>query len=557
MPLDTKANLKLNGYYQYIYGVNINVSELLQRDSELKMAVNLISDKLGIVKKVSSPLQYGVQLVDNKSVLSGYIFIDSAGASHKLGAINNTGATAEVLYEIGTSSNTAKKSDFTVSKILDYATLLNYLFVVNDTDAVATTADLSTWGTVHAVGAPKGKYIEEFNNEPYIAGNATNKQRIYKGKLLNPDVEALAYISGDQVDATTTEITVDSTKYITAGMKIDIYTKYTKTKITNADSLEVASVTSKTTFTITSTNLTLKDSDEIYLEDCYNPSVIRIVWDTQGEDYFDLPPNGESVTGLKKHANRLVIFQNNSMFRWDGAELTPISDTIGCSSDKSIFVLDNKLYWNHKSVLYEYDGSYPVPVSQKIQPILDSMSDYSGIITTGDDAKKRVMFFLGNIACEDLTANNVWAVYYPGQAKWEFKKDINATCAFTDQTGVNSTTMYIGDNDGNIHNFESGNAIAMGYELLTKYECQGRPETVKEYPYIVTKCKKPGGHLYYSLDYNEDYKDLGEITKVTQTFALPIGTRGTCISIKWADKETGKSPEFMGWTILYREVGIE
>lgn len=557
MALDAKAHLKLFGYYQYIYGVNCNVSELLQRDSELLMAINLMSPKLGVLTKIPAPLQYGVQLVDNKSVLSGYVFIDSAGAAHKLGAINNSGGTAQVLYEIGASSNSAKKSDFTAGKILDYATMLNYLFVVNDTDAVATTADLSTWGTVHAVGAPKGKYIEEFNNEPYIAGNATNKQRVYKGHLHNPDVEALAYISGDQASATTTSITVDSTKYITAGMKIDIYQKYTKTKVTNADSLTVASVTSKTTFTISSTNLTLSDSDEIYLEDCYNPAVMRIVWDTFGEDNFDLPPNGETITGIKKHANRLVIFQDNSMFRWDGAELVPVSDTIGCSSEKSIFVLDNKLYWNHKSVIYEYDGSYPVPVSQKIQPVLDSMTDYSEIIGIGDDAKKRVMFYLGDLSCDQITANDVWAVFYPSQTKWEFKKGINATCAFTDKTGVNSTTMYIGDEDGNIFNFESGNASAIGYEMTTKFETQSRPETVKRYAHIVTKCKKPGGHLYYSLDNDPDYKELGEITKITQTFDLPAGTRGTGISIKWADKESGNSPEFMGWAVLYAEEGIE
>lgn len=557
MPLDAKAHLKLTGYFQYIYGVNVNVSELLQRDSELLMAVNLLTDKLGVLKKVPAPLQYGVQLVDNKSVLSGFIFIDSAGAAHKLAAINNTGATAQVLYEVGASSNVAKKSDFTASKVMDFATFLNYLFCVNDTDAVATTTDLSTWGTVNAIGAPKGKYIEEFNNEPYIAGNATNKQRIYRGKLLNPDIEALAYISGDQANATTTTITVDSTKYITAGMKIDIYTKYTKTKVTNADSLTVASVTSKTTFTISSTNLTLQDSDEIYLEDCYNPSVMRIVWDTQGEDNFDLPPNGETVTGIKKHANRLIIFQENSMFRYDGAELVTVSDTIGCSSDKSIFVLDKKLYWIHKSVLYEYDGSEPVAVSQKVQPILDSMTNYSQVVTIGDDAKKRVMFYLGDIDCEELTATDVWAVYYVLQAKWEFKKGINATCAFTDMTGTGSTTMYIGDEDGNIFNFESGNVAAMGYEATTKFECQGRPETVKEYAHIVTKCKKPGGHLYYSLNGSPDYKELGEITKITQTFDLPLGTRGTDISLKWSDKENGNSPEFMGWSVLYREIGIE
>jgi hypothetical protein len=198
-----------------------------------------------------------------------------------------------------------------------------------------------------------------------------------------------------------------------------------------------------------------------------------------------------------------------------------------------------------------------VPVSQKIQPILDSMTDYSNVVAIGDDATKRVMFYIGDIDCDDMEASDVWAVYYPLQSKWEFKKDINATCAFIDSTGVNSPIMFIGNEDGYLYNFESGNASDIGYELTTKYECQGRPETVKEYAYIVTKCKKPGGHLYYSIDYGDSYIPLGEITKITQTFTLPAGTKGTAISVRWSDKENGKSPEFMGWSVLYRDMGIE
>jgi len=552
--IDTKKDYQLQGYYNLVAGVNVNVSSLLMKANELLESKNLTSTKLGVLEIAPSKTQFGVTLVDNKPMLGGHVFLDSSGVAHKIGVINNAGGTQSVLYEIGASSNTSRKADFTASKEMDFITLLNYVFATNGTDDLATATDLSTWGTVHAVGAPKGRFIEEFNNEPYIFGNLTNKYVVYKGKLHNPAVEAIAYVSGDHASAVTA-ITCDSTKYLKAGQVIDIYTGGTLTKV--FDSKTITSIDSDTQFTIGSTATALSDGDEIYLEDTRATNAIRILWNTE-EDTFELPPNGEAMTGGAKCNNRLIIFQENSMHKWDGAVRAEISPNIGCSASKSIATVDSKyMFWMHKGSIYSYDGSYPQVISQKIQPILDSMTDYSKCVGIGDETNKRLFMYLGDISCSALTGTDVWAVYYIGQDKWEFITDIQAQISFKDKTGVNSETMYIGDEVGDIYKFMEGTSSSVAYSMKTKFDYQSRPESVKEYAYIITMSEMIGGELSYAIDGEDNYTSLGEITDKVQTFTLPMGVKGHNISIMWSGHQSGSNSSLMGYSILYKEVGIE
>lgn len=561
--LDNQKRLQSQGYYGLVGGVNVSASDLLQKVTELLSCVNLTSRNLGSLTPTPWQTKFNsAAVVAGKPFLGGCIFRDSGGTVHKIAAINNSGGSASQLYEVSSSGGTLKKDSLTAGKHFDFISLLNYLLAINETDGLITSSDLSAWGTTHAVGAPKGKYIEMFGNEPYISGDPSQPGRVYKGLLHNPAVAAIAYLVGDQTSTTMTTVTVDDTKYLQAGMVIDIYTKYTTTRRTNGHGITISAITSDTTFTIPSTNLTLQDSDEIYLTNTRTDNagtttvnLMQILW-SPTQNNFDLPPTGEKIVGMKGNSNRLVIFAENSMWRWDESQLVNVSYTIGCSSDASIVSIGNLLFWMYKGVVYGYDGTEPQACSAKIQPILDSMITYDQCITIGDETIPLIAMYLGNVTLDGTPETDVWAIYYYTQDKWEFVKNIPASMAFMDNSGNGSATMYIGDKSGFLWSLLEGVSSSISFAAKTKFDCQGKPEVVKDYRYITTICKNPAGELYYSIDFSDDYIALGEITEVVQTFELPQGSLGNFISIFWTGAGKEEQPDLQGYVVFFDPKGV-
>lgn len=556
--LDKQKTLQKMGYYGLVHGVNVNVSDILQKNTELLESINLTSNKLGVLTPYPYKTQYNNVAVVDKAFLGGCVFRDESGTSHLVVAINKADNSVSQIHEVGVSANALKKDSLAAGKQHDFISLLGHLFAINETNGLATTADLTTWGTKHAVSAPKGRFIEEFGNEPYIAGDPSNKYRVYKGFLHNPAVSAVAYVVADQTSVTT--INVDDTKYLKVGMVVDIIRRYTTTRV--VDSRTITAINSETQIVISGAAVTILDSDEIYLEDtrvnAAGSAVVnemRVLWSAD-EDNFDLPPNGESITGMRKNSNRLVVFQENTMHRWDGAMRTEVSPTVGCSSDKSIISMGNLLFWMHKGVMYFYDGSEPEAISEAIQPVLDTMTTFDQCIGIGDEANKRIAMYLGTVNHEWISGDDVWAIYYYKQDKFEFVKGIPASIAIKDITQNSKPIKYVGDNHGLIWKFLEGYSQNRAYSATSKFDCQGDPSAIKDYRYIVTLCRRPGGKLLYALDYKNDFKPLGDITEIVQAFELPQGTLGNAISVKWADSGAYEQPEFMGFEVLFDPKGI-
>jgi len=413
-----------------------------------------------------------------------------------------------------------------------------------------------SWGTTHAVGAPKGSLIIVFNNEPYIAGDLTAKSRVYKGHLHNPDVEAVAYVSGDQDNATATTLTVDSTKYLQVGMKIDVYTAGTLTKV--QDSITITSIDSDTQIGFSSTDIDVSNDDEIYLEDTRNPAAMRVLWDTDGDNFDIQPDDGFDIKAWTVNNNRLVIWKDNSMWRWDGSSLVCVDPTIGCSAKKSVVTIGKYTFWLYKNVWYVYDGSTPTPISDKVASIFNAITDNSVGVGIGDNRQNRVYLYIGDIDCDDLTASDVWAVYDIKKDLIEFKQDIPCTASFNDITGTGAPKMYIGDEDGVVSEFNAGTSTATGFSAKRKFLDQGAPTKVKGYYALITICDRPGGSLGYGLNWDKtSYKTLGDIKKVIQVFKLPDNTLGNSISLWWYGASSGKRPSFLGCALLFWEEGYD
>lgn len=551
--IDRAAGLQADRYYELVGGTQLNIAEILVRKSDFIELINIDGSKLGTLKRAPYQTIFG-SAVRDKPILGAFNFVDSSGVAHKLVAINAANDLSSEIYEVGSLSNTARLTSLAPSKKFTFTSLLGYVFAINETDGIRTSSNLTGWGTTHALGAPVGSIIVEYNNEPYVMGDPNAPTRVYKGTLHNPNIGALAYLSGTH--SATTTLTVDSTKYLKVGMAINVYTSGTATRTAgSAGTLTISSILSDTQVTV-SAGVTAADSDEIYIHDSkVAPGTMHIVWSKE-KDNFELPPNGEKILGAGVSNARLLIFQENTLHRWDGAVRTTVDSDVGISTHFSFATVGRMAFWMHKGVVYRYEGDAPMPCSAAIQPVLESMTDYSICRAIGDVFNQRLFMYIGNIDCPQLKGTDMWAIYDIRKDQWDFRSDMEAAMLFKDKSGTGKEKLYLGNNHGAVYQFNYGNPTKP-YSAKTNFDSQGNPETVKDYRYVIVKMPKIGGKIAIATNFNTEYLFLGDVTQTTQVFEIPAGKAiGNEISVRWYGDGEGASPEFIGYTVLYDMQGI-
>lgn len=153
------------------------VSENRRPESSVTEAVNWDFDSIG-----SATLRKGLTRLGNQqsgNILGMYYFIDTVNATSKTQfmIVNAT----SVLYLSG-ANYASIRSGLTSGSKARFSTLLNFVFMVNGTEATAIW-DGNTGGgfvtTGNASGAPTGKYIENYRARMWIAGDTTYPSRLH------------------------------------------------------------------------------------------------------------------------------------------------------------------------------------------------------------------------------------------------------------------------------------------------------------------------------------------------------------------------------------------
>lgn len=120
--------------------------------------------------------------MSSTDILGLYNFRDSgSGTNNQLIAVSGT-----TLYYLVSSTWTAKRNGLTLGSKARFSTLLDYVFMVNGTEATAVwdgNPATSFLTTGNAASAPTGKFIENYRARMWIAGNSTYPDRLYFSTL--------------------------------------------------------------------------------------------------------------------------------------------------------------------------------------------------------------------------------------------------------------------------------------------------------------------------------------------------------------------------------------
>ena len=99
-----------------------------------------------------------------------------------------------------------------------------------------------------------------------------------------------------------------------------------------------------------------------------------IAWDNT-TNYFDVDTDDKDVIkGLGLNSNTLLIFKENSLYRYNTNTLYKVPGAPGTVSQRSVKDLQGMTLYLHSTGIYMYDGSTSKLISRKIKDIIDGIS---------------------------------------------------------------------------------------------------------------------------------------------------------------------------------------
>lgn len=349
-------------------GVQTAVSHLLRRRNEVASSKNAnFGKKIGSAvrrdgyEKVAETIQVG-----NDSLYGG---VFKYGSNSKIiTGINNAANTQAELRVMDTGNYWTTILTSAVNTRFQCANFFDEFYVagVNDSNQYQTLSNIdstlvaSTSRNVYQ--APACKFITDFQGTMYAMNCKVNgvvyKNRIYPS---SPAIGPITFIQTDQAGLLL-QLRIDSTTYLKVGMQVDIYGKGTEAK--KVSGLTVISVDKKNKrFSFAATSVSVADNDEVWLTGRKNK--LNTFWNTddptpQEAESFDLAPGKEAdpeITGWAKNNNRFFWYTKNSCYRFDGANVILISDTIGCVSHETIQNIGSWTIWLHTSGVWGYNDN--------------------------------------------------------------------------------------------------------------------------------------------------------------------------------------------------------
>lgn len=351
-------------------GVQSSTSRLLKRQNEVASAYNATFNlKIGSAARRAGYEQVGTTIESGKNSLGLGVYKFYGNNKVVVGINNSTDTAATVRYLDNGGYWTNLISNAAANTKFDFLNFLDELYVAGyarDTNSYLPLtnidSNLSVSTTRNVQQAPQARFIVEFAGSLYALNvkinGKTYRDRAYKSS------GALGFVTRVQTaqKGLLQQLRVDSVRYLKAGMAIDIYSAGSNTKV--VDSLTIVSVLKNTnTITFAATSIDVKDNDEVYFED--RKGQLNVAWNTdyptdETADFLRIPSGVEQnpeITAYARTNSRLIMFTRNSMWKWDGANLVNVSETVGCPAQATVKIIGSWVIFLHNTGVWGYNDS--------------------------------------------------------------------------------------------------------------------------------------------------------------------------------------------------------
>lgn len=163
------------------------------------------------------------------------------------------------------------------------------------------------------------------------------------------------------------------------------------------------------------------------------------------------PVDGQYCKALKRHRGYLVIFKDDSIYRYDGSTADPEAIiNIGTPSERGIVQTDYYMYFFNPKGIYRMLLGDPACISRGVKKYIDGMStDYWESVSSGKDSRSSVYFHIGDVTINNplewdygTTYNDVCLVWDYELEVWSVFSNVPADIMFFD---IDDGTLYFTD----------------------------------------------------------------------------------------------------------------
>lgn len=291
---------------------------------------------------------------------------------------------------------------------------------------------------------------------------------------------------------------------------------------------------------------------------CDEPSAGAIGWTGIATRFVEFGyDDGDQITGGAEALDRLIVFKERSMWKYDESERKKIAD-VGCDSYRSIKKVGNVLYWFNRHGFWRWRGAQPELISAKAQNYIDAINqtalndvvavEYNGFEYRG---------FIGDVTVDGYTYNNAWFCWDTRKETCYIRCTFNKVKAASKFKVASKERAYFSDDDGYVYRFntkvdgiyaDNGNEIDSFF--ITQAYDHGVPEDTKHTNHM-TVFSKHGEGLKCAVDINKNNSfDNTNIVQFDKNIGhADMAASGNRYRYKFYEKSDAKSWEFEGFAI--------
>lgn len=261
-------------------------------------------------------------------------------------------------------------------------------------------------------------------------------------------------------------------------------------------------------------------------------------------EYID-PDNCGYIAGLNKILDRVIIFKNAAVYKWDGSTLTDLNFVPTTSNWAVIPLKDHLLFPNYDGI-WDYAGTTPDIVSIPLGDIYSAISGADLNDMSAVTYKRHAYFSVGNITIENEVWNNVVLDLDFDQSAWYMHTFAHKPTSWVIATDENNVQICLfGDSNGNVFKYgvgthDAGTPIQM--VIQPKAIDGGAVEVNKKLEQIFVTAD-PIGETKVVISYDGgDWQTLGQLRKHTTNLMVKSGAWNKNARIRFVDNSLDVQP---------------
>jgi len=311
------------------------------------------------------------------------------------------------------------------------------------------------------------------------------------------------------------------------------------------------------------------------------PSSGTIAWD-DSVNYFDVEEeDGDVIRGLEVNADRLLIFKENSLHRYDTNTRYKVPGCPGTVSQRSVKNIQGWTLYLHHTGLWGYDGSSSTLLSRRIKDIIDGVSTKNLVNACAYVKGDHYYLYLGDIINSakgleidkclldyDIAKNAfTWRSLEKTPTVFEKYPDDRtnvtydlATVSYNDSDvaygGLISSEerMYFGATDGAVYQVDTGrdyDGTDIPFFVETKNYYLGQPSFYKMLQKVQIYVNSGKGiQVQYKLD-DKDWRTLGRVGDTQSELIFKAASRCKRVKFRFSEASSGGRFSIEGLDIFF------